>query len=496
MGKSMNKNRKKITHRINGFIILTVLLGTSFSCATEKGTGNSFSSEEIALMLQKRYREITEEILPVVARLTVVDVKTQILPEGEDFPFSPWHYGPFDPEENIPEKREFRNQGIGSGIIVREEGSKYYVLTNDHVVGDAEEIEVGLYNKKTFRGEVVGRDVRKDLALVVFESKNESIPVAVLGDSDELRVGDFVLAVGNPYGYESTVTSGIVSAIGRRGPLGNISDFIQTDAAINQGNSGGAMVNLSGEVIGINTWISTPTGGSIGLGFSIPINNAKKAINDFIAFGAIQYGWLGVSIAELLPDAAEAMLVDGISGAFIYHIFKGSPADDAGIRPGDYIIELGGEAIEGPNELVLLVGDRDAGSTLDYTLLRMGEKKTGTVRIGLRSEAEEIQVRSENLWPGIGVVPLTEDLRTEFAIPEEVDGVVVSEVEPNTRFQQLGVRFGDVLTEIEGKQIQSMLRFYKIIHTISPEPVSLRVFREERSILLAEEIQVEETERK
>ena len=494
----MSEDKKRKAGRLYGFIVLIVMLVSFVSCTTGRESINSFSSKELAFLLQDRYREITKRVLPVVVRLTVIDVKTQVLPEGEDFPFSPWHYGPFDPEEDIPKKREFRNQGIGSGVIVQKEGNTYYVLTNDHVVGNADEIEIRLSNKQTFTGKVIGRDVRKDLALVGFESRDSAIPVAVLGDSDEMQVGDFVLAVGNPYGYESTVTSGIISAIGRRGPLGNISDFIQTDAAINQGNSGGAMVNLAGEVIGINTWISTPTGGSIGLGFSIPINNAKKAIADFIEYGAIQYGWLGVSIADLLPDAAEAMLVEGVPGAFVYHVFKGSPAAETGIRPGDYITEIGGKTIEDPNELVLLVGEMKPQGKVNYTLIRIGEKKTGTVRIGLRSDAEKIQTQSKNLWPGIGIVPLTETLRKEFEVPADVNGVVVSEVEPNTRFQEMGVRFGDILTEIEGKQIETMLRFYKIIHTIAEDPISLRVFRNGSSNLLVEESREEEqeTERK
>ncbi len=445
-------------------------------CAGRSGTIKDLSPSETAFLLQKAFQEITEKVIPVVVQINVIETKVQQLPEGEDFPFSPWHYGPFDPEAEIPEQREFRSQGIGSGVVVRKVDDNYYVLTNGHVLGDAQEAEIKISNE-IYNGTIIGKDVRKDLALISFTTESGQIPVARLGDSDTLRVGDWVLAVGNPFGYESTVTSGIVSAIGRRGPTSNINNFIQTDAAINQGNSGGALVNLYGEVIGINTWISTPTGGNIGLGFSIPINNAKKAIDDFILYGAIRYGWLGVSIADLLPEVAEELSLEDKDGAFVYHVFLGSPADEAGIKPGDYIIKIGDEPIGGSDELVLIVGDLPPEESTRFILLRDGKEIEFDVFIGLRSDNETIAERGNMLWPGIGVVPLSDYLRNEISAPEEVPGVVVSEAEPGSFFQEMGVRFGDLITEINGRSVKNMQDFYQIINSVDRERLEITLFR-------------------
>jgi len=259
----------------------------SFSCSTRiqpAGTVQAQDADGEAMKslqnLQNSFRSVSEKVLPVVVMINVVEVKKQAPERGDQ----PWFYYFFGrPDEDGSQEREFRNRGLGSGVIVRKTGKTFYVLTNNHVVGTAEEISVQLHDRREFKAKLVGKDERKDLAVVSFEAEGEDIPLAVLGDSNSLHVGDWVLAVGNPFGLESTVTAGIVSALGRRGgPEGNISDFFQTDASINQGNSGGALVNLAGEVVGINTWITSPTGGSIGLGFAIPINNVKKAVEDII----------------------------------------------------------------------------------------------------------------------------------------------------------------------------------------------------------------------
>lgn len=468
--------RKKLLKIIFIQLFTALLLMQLISCVSTKPEG-PYDSFKTALELQTAFRTIASKVLPVVVKLEIIEITTQIAPEGEDFPFSPWHFGPFDPEQDLEKEREFLNQGLGSGVIVEQRDNLYYVLTNDHVVGKADSIRVSVADGRIFIGEVVGSDERKDLALVKFESDSDDISVAVLGDSDELQVGDMVIAVGNPYGYDSTLTSGIVSAIGRRGPLKNISDFIQTDAAINQGNSGGALVNLYGEVIGINTWISTPTGGNIGLSFSIPINNVKKAVRDFIEVGKVRYGWLGISIAELLNDAASDLGVKDFDGAFVYHVFRNSPAEKGGILPGDYITELNGTLIEDSNHLIQIVGDLEPDQEIEVAYIRNGMQESLSLTIGLRSDAETITNHSEDLWPGIGVVPLTSGIRKEFEVDETISGVIVSEVEPKTPFQELGVRFGDIVTEINGKGINSMNDFYSILSTINPAQISITVLR-------------------
>ena len=221
-------------------------------------------------------------------------------------------------------------------ITVRRDGKTWYLLTNHHVAGSATNITVRLDDGREFDGKLVGADERKDIALVSFESDATDIPVANLGDSDSVKTGDIVFAIGSPLGYMSSVTQGIVSAVGRDGgPNNNINDFIQTDAAINQGNSGGPLVNIYGEVVGINSWIASQSGGSQGLGFSIPINNVKKAIDDFIADGKIKYGWLGVSLVEADASTLTELSLTGRKGALASQVFANSPAAKGGILPGD-----------------------------------------------------------------------------------------------------------------------------------------------------------------
>ncbi|MEW5814884.1 MAG: trypsin-like peptidase domain-containing protein, partial [Spirochaetota bacterium] len=256
-------------------------------------------------VLQNSFREIAAKVLPVVVEVDVVDVLKQNAPQFSS-PFD-FFFSPRQDENQNPQEREYKRYGLGSGVMIRKIGDKVYVLTNNHVVGQAEEIKVKLEDRRQFKAKIVGKDEKKDLALIVFETK-ENVPIAEMGDSSRLKVGDWVLAVGNPLGFESTVTAGIVSAVGRKSQLGSdvatFTDYIQTDAAINQGNSGGALVNLAGQVVGLNTWIASPSGGSIGIGFAIPINNAKKAIEDFISQGRIEYGWLGINIGDAAPETA------------------------------------------------------------------------------------------------------------------------------------------------------------------------------------------------
>ena len=290
------------------------------------------NAEEATTMenFQNTFRKVSAESLPWVVEIDVVEVTTRTAQSDNGIP---WNFffgnpqGNGNPEGEEGVEQEYRNPGLGSGFIVQQKGNDYYVVTNNHVAGKADEISIKMDNGDEYEAELVGADERKDLALLKFTSRKK-LPVATLGDSDSLYVGDWVLAIGSPFGYKSSVSAGIISALGRQnGPDGNINDFIQTDAAINQGNSGGPLVNMNGEVIGINTWITTSTGGSIGLGFSIPINNVKRSVEDFIEHGEVQYGWLGVSIGDLSEEVSKDMAVDEEkSGAFVYQVFSNSPA--------------------------------------------------------------------------------------------------------------------------------------------------------------------------
>jgi len=452
--------------------------GSSFYLINISNSGNSIepvyaettvnSDLDGAMALQNTYRKVVSDVLPVVVEIDAVEFQSASSPEeGNPFRF---FFGPQNEDSPEGENGEevlpqFRSEGLGSGIIVRRDGDTYYVLTNNHVAGNADEITIKLFDERVYEGVIVGSDERKDLALLSFQTEEE-LAVAVLGDSDDLYVGDFVLAVGNPFGFQSTVTSGIISALGRKqGPEENISDFIQTDASINQGNSGGALVNLRGEVIGVNTWITTPTGGSIGLGFSIPINNARKAIDDIINSGSPEYGWLGVSIINLSDVVTKSLGLESGEGAFISQVFKGSPAQKGGILPGDVITVIDGREIKTSDELLYIVGDTSPGTRVTFGLLRNGDFLTLSVRLEKRDKNDEVSKLSSSslAWPGAVLLPMTDEIRAGLSIDDSENGVVVYDVYPKTPLQIAGLKSGDLITEINGTSVVDLKDFYRLL---------------------------------
>ncbi len=431
--------------------------------------------------IQYSFREVARRILPVVVEIDVQEVVRQQSPQLQ----SPWDWF-FNqpPRSGQGGERETLRPALGSGIIVKKAGDRVYVLTNNHVVGGAKTISVRLNDQRVFKGTLLGNDPRKDIALVTFDTK-EPMAVADLGDSNTLEVGDLVLAVGNPLGFESSVTMGIVSALGRRPRDQQVSaytDYIQTDASINQGNSGGALVNIRGEVIGINTWIAAPTGGNVGLGFAIPINNAKKAIDDFVTKGKVEYGWLGVQIGDVqdegtYPGFARDLKVNGVKGAFVWNLYKGSPADKGGVLPGDYVIRVGSTEIKDSGQLTQVVGGLLAGRSYDFDLIRYGEKTRLTVKIGVRDDKDEV-AQYKNLWPGMTVVNVTDDIRKEADIPAAVNGVAIGYLpDQDTPASIAGFKPGDVITEINGRAVRNMLDYYRGINDKSKKEVTFRVNR-------------------
>lgn len=455
---------------IAGFVVAMVTFGCSTGISSgEKALAQETGDRTLAVApsmeeMQNSFRAVAQKALPVVVEIKVVEVVTQQVPQSRgwpwDFLFPEQQEGPGG---TAPEEREYRNQGLGSGVIVRSDGNTHYVLTNDHVAGKADEIMVVLNDGREFPAELVGGDERMDLAMVSFEAK-EKIPVADLGDSDELQVGDWVLAVGSPFGFVSSVTAGIVSAKGRSGPQNNISDFIQTDAAINQGNSGGALVNIYGEVVGINTWIAAPTGGNVGLGFSIPINNAKRAIDDFISKGQIEYGWLGVTVTNVFPGMEESLKIENRKGAFIHNVYIGSPAEKGGIRPGDFVTAIDGRDVRSSDDLVRMVGELTAGSKVTFAVIRNGAERTVTVEIGKRENSEAIAGRMNMLWPGITVVPLDDEVRSRLSLDKNEKGIVAAGVDRGTKAYTAGLRPYDLIYRINDADIETVADFYRAIN--------------------------------
>ena len=440
----------------------TPVKGTAGTVYAESDSGEIVSKESLKVIeaLQNSFRSISNRLLPAVVEVDVIETKTVTDPFQD---FRHFFFG-MPGQEEQGKKRQYEQKGLGSGVIVRRTGDTIYVLTNNHVAGGATKITVKLNDSREFEAKLVGADARMDIALLSFTSSDKSIPVAKLGDSDAVQTGDICLAMGAPLGYSQSVTQGIVSAKGRSGNgIGNINDFIQTDAAINQGNSGGPLVNIYGEVIGINTWIASQSGGSQGIGFAIPINNIKNAINSFISKGKIVYGWLGVSLLEANKEYKEALGVEKETGALATQLFIGSPAQKAGMQPGDFIVSLNGHSVKDVDQLVREVGLLEAGVTANFEIIRNGKKVALSVKIEERSE----KVSSDNgkLWPGFIAVPITEKVRKDMELENKVKGVVVSNVMEKSPAAALRLQNGDVITAVNGKSVTDLKSFYTELAT-------------------------------
>ncbi len=482
------KNRKKITH----LAIVLLLLVSAGIFQPVWAEDLALTRQELSALetYQNSLRKVSQKVLPVVVEINVVEIVKQPVPVF-DFFGNPFEFFFGTPDQDLtkprtqPQEREFRRQGLGSGVIVRKDGKTVYVITNNHVAGNASEIKVSLYDGREFEAKLVGTDARKDLALVSFET-TESIPIAELGDSDNVKVGDFAIAVGNPLGFESTVTFGIISAVGRRAmpgmDIGSFTDYIQTDAAINQGNSGGALVNIYGQVIGINTWIASQSGGNIGLGFAIPINNAKKVINDIISKGSVEYGWLGVNSGDPSKELRDSMGIKTSQGAFVFDVFLGSPADKAGIQPGDLIVRVGENEVKNSNDLVRLVGNLTPKTVTDFQVIRSGKTLTVKVKIETLKPESELEDMAKKAWPGFSVVELTNQIRKNLNLRGD-GNIIVGNVTPGSPADSAGLTIGDIIREINGKKVNSIADFYREINTDKKE-FMIRVNRSGNDFLI------------
>ena len=466
----------------------------SFSCSTPKSRYVAHAQQNpvvldenslsIALGMQNAFNAVSDKVLPSVVELKTVSVRRQNIPNFNGIPWE-FFFGPRDRgPDNRGQEREFRSQGLGSGIIVRHKDGTYYALTNNHVVDNTTEIRVATKDGKEYPAALVGKDERKDLAMISFKT-NDSYPLAVLGDSDAVRVGDWAIAMGNPLGeqFSFSVTMGIVSAVGRTGgPGGNINDFIQTDAPINQGNSGGALVNIRGEVIGINTWIASNAsgGGNVGLGFAIPINNAKRSIDEFISSGTISYGWLGVSLIEPSKEIAEALGIQGKRGALASQVFLDSPADKGGIAPGDFITHVDGKEARGVTQLQLIVGDLKPGDRATFTVIRDGAPKDIQVRIEARTD--EVASDNKKLWPGVFLIPLTDDVRETLKLDKNARGLYAAQVLANSPADIVGLRQGDLVTAVNGEIIRNISDYYRLLREKTRTELWFGITRSESSL--------------
>ncbi|MBW1696026.1 MAG: DegQ family serine endoprotease [Deltaproteobacteria bacterium] len=412
------------------------------------------SSAATVKMVPESFTELAEKMIP-----SVVNIRTVKTIRGGGRVFRHF-WGPFQKDDPMreffekffgEEQRDFKQRSLGSGFIIDRQG---YIVTNNHVIEGADQIKVILQDEKEYAAEVVGRDPNTDIALIKIKAA-ENLPVAQLGDSDTLKVGEWVMAIGNPFGLSHTVTAGIVSAKGRVIGSGPYDDFIQTDASINPGNSGGPLLNMKGEVVGINTAI-VATGQ--GIGFAIPINLARGIIEQLKTSGEVTRGWLGVAIQDLSRELAEYYGLKNGKGVLVTEVFTGDPADRAGIKPQDIILEVNGKHVETTRDLTGLIASLRVGQIVDILVLRDRKKLTFKVKIAKREEEkisarrfpqkqeDELGIRAENITP---------EMARRFNL-SETEGVVVSSVKPGSKGAEAGLMVGDVIKEINHISIKNV----------------------------------------
>lgn len=426
--------------------------------------------------------EVTAAVKPAIVNISTtrtVKVSGGMDPFGDD-PFFRRFFGERFGNQRQP--KEHRSAGLGSGVIVSPDG---YIITNYHVVKDADEIKVLLSDKREFKGRVIGSDPKTEISVVKIDSAG--LPTIPWGDSGKLQVGEVVLAVGNPYGLNQTVTMGIVSALGRANVgIADYEDFIQTDAAINPGNSGGAMVNVRGELVGINTAIFSTSGGYQGIGFAIPSNMVKSVMGSLIREGKVIRGWLGVSIQTMTPDLAKQFNLKEEKGALVGDVVENSPAEKAGITRGDVIISYNGTRINEPNELRNIVANTLPGEKRNIKVVRENKEMTIPVVIGeLPAGMQQVTTGEyQNALRGVGVQDITPDISKKLRIPERIRGVIINDVDEES--PAAGVLSpGDVVQEINREKIKDLNDYQEIVPKIKRgEDVLLLIYRRGSSLFI------------
>jgi serine protease Do len=460
---------------INRFLLITIL--SSALLFVGAGPGTMAFADDVP-MVPANFTQLAEK-----AKSGVVNIRTVRTIKGGGRVFRHFFGEPFGNRRNPFEdffgtqpgtpNREHKERSLGSGFIIDDEG---YIVTNNHVVAEADEIKVKLFDEKEFDAEVVGRDSKTDLALIKIKGA-ENLKSLPLGDSGSLKVGTWVVAIGSPFGLEQTVTAGIVSAKGRSIGAGPYDDFIQTDASINPGNSGGPLLNLKGQVIGINTAIVAR---GQGIGFAIPIDLAKSVVSQLKEKGEVTRGWLGVQIRDLDESLAGYYKIDPYSGVYVENAVPGDPADLAGIRSGDIILSVDGEPVTSGKELAGMIANIPVGHKTRIVLLREGKKKDISVKIAKQSPDKIKIAAAEGSDDDLGmqVADLSPEHARQFGLDEKESGVLVTEVDDDGRAYRAGVRAGDVVKGINLKRVKTLEDYQKIMEDLdTDQSVNLLVFR-------------------
>ena len=405
------------------------------------------------------FADLVERVSPsVVSVLVEREVESPRLPSQLE-EFFQFRFGEPAPENRFDDAPPRRMEAQGSGFFIDNDG---HIVTNNHVVEGADLVRVRLADGEELEAEIIGTDPLTDLAVLKVEAPRGQ-PYVEFADDVNLRVGDWVLAVGNPFGLGGTVTSGIVSAIGGQNRENQYLDFVQIDAPINRGNSGGPTFDLKGRVVGVNTAIFSPTGGSVGIGFAIPARIAKETVAQLIANGAVTRGWLGIQLQEVTTEIAAALSLKDDSGVLVAEVLDGTPAQAAGLENGDVILRLGGERVRDPNDLSRRVASLAPGEKVRLRVLRDSKERNLTVTLGRRDEGEaanddmppEDSEDSLSSEVGLRVSSLNDALRQRYRVPEDVDGVVVTGVRPGSPAQSAGLRPGVVILEVDGEPVET-----------------------------------------
>ena len=460
---------------IAGLTLSSTLPLHRVSYADEEQIRISKESMEILEKTNRAMSEVASAVKPSVVNISslkTVNMTEKVTPFFHD-PFFRRFFG--DEFRNFEMPRRHKQSGLGSGVIVDRRG---YILTNNHVIRNADEITVTLSDKREFKGEVIGTDQKTDLAVIKIDSDN--VPVVQMGDSDKLKPGETVLAIGNPFGLSQTITTGVVSATGRANVgIADYEDFIQTDAAINPGNSGGALVNIRGELVGINTAIFSTSGGYQGIGFAIPSNMAKAVMKSLIENGKVVRGWLGVSIQPLTRDLMKQFDLSDENGALVGDVVEDSPAQKAGIQRGDVIVAFEGKAIEDVRQLRNMVADSPPGKDVTVKLIREGKTRAVQVKIGeMPSERQAGKTEfSKNQFRGISVQDLTAQIKQGLNVPKRINGVVITDVEDDSPAAGKLLK-DDIIIEINRKRIGGIQDYEDVVSASrGDENVLLLIFR-------------------
>jgi len=472
------------------FLVVGVLVGVALTLRMDWMTpaiSESAVSQQMQPVItnppQNHFVPIVKAVSPAVVNISTTRIIKQQQGQAPspfaDDPFFRHFFGDeFFRRFNGPRKRQ--ESALGSGVIVDPKG---YIITNNHVIEKADKIKVVLSDDREYDGKVIGTDPKTDLAVIKIDAKD--LPSVAWGDSDKLEVGEYVLAIGNPFGLNQTITMGIVSAIGRANVgIADYEDFIQTDAAINPGNSGGALVNVSGQLVGVNTAIFSRSGGYMGIGFAVPSNMAKSVMDSLVKTGKVTRGWLGVSIQKLNKDLAKQFDLPDSKGALVGEVMEDTPAEAAGIEAGDVIIKFNGKDVDDPTSLRNIVADTPINKKVDVVVIRDGKKKTLTVKtgeqpkdmakVGPSDEGDEDQASG---LAGFEVRDLTPAIARELGI-KNIAGVVVSSVESGSQAQQAGLQRGDVILSVNRKIVNSVADFNAVTGKIGKDDsILLRVNR-------------------